>query len=138
MHARGVDYIILSVIPVSFVLQTKQALAARRGAPAGFTVSDGEEHGGGGDVDASRPPDDPLLERFVRLADMLDRPDGVDEAVRAVLTIPSFLNRSAVLDERCPFDRLVDDDEQLVTSIVRRLRCLHGFRSGYPGLVGPD
>lgn len=77
------------------------------------------------------PPLDPLLSRFSRMVDALDRPDGgVDEAFRAAVEFGG----GSVGAVRCPFDKLVDD-EALIESVLTRLKCLHSPGSCSQGTI---
>lgn len=81
-------------------------------------------------LNAVSPPD-PLLSRFSRMVDVLDRPDGgVDEAFRAAVESGG----GSVGTVRCPFDKLVDD-EALIESVLTRLKCLHSPGSCSQGTV---
>lgn len=72
---------------------------------------------------------DPLLMRFKRISDMLDRPDGVDEALKSAIASTATMAPSIALDHvKCPFDTLVDD-KALTESVLTRLKNFHESKS---------
>lgn len=68
----------------------------------------------------SRSSIGPLVLRFAKVINMLDRSDGVDEAIKTI-GIPTALKNSAVLEVKCPFDKIVDE-EALVKTILKKLK----------------
>lgn len=67
---------------------------------------------------------DPIVMRLRRISDMLDRPDGVDEALKWATASAATLVPSITLDRvKCPFDTLVDDNA-LAETVLHRLKTL--------------
>jgi hypothetical protein len=68
----------------------------------------------------TKPLYSPLVLRFAHVINVLDRSDGVDEAMQT-LGISTILKNSAVFDVKCPFDKMVGE-EALVKSILKKLQ----------------
>lgn len=70
---------------------------------------------------------DPILMRFRQIIDVLDRPNGVDEAYKSATAWTS--NLSITLDHvEFPLNTIVDDNA-LVESVLQRLKTLHESKS---------
>jgi len=66
----------------------------------------------------------PYASRLQRIVDLLNRPDGVDEAIETIMNIRAPIE----LDAKCPFDTVVDD-RALMESISTGLERLHRLKS---------
>lgn len=68
----------------------------------------------------TKPSFSPLVLRFAQVINVLDRSNGVDEAMKT-LGISTILKNSVVFDVKCPFDKIVGE-EALVKSILKKLK----------------
>lgn len=73
-------------------------------------------------TDVSKSTLDPLVMRFERIADVLDRPNGVDEAVKTI-ALMSLINPTTVCSAKCPFEKLEDENDFFQT-IIHRVKCI--------------
>lgn len=73
-------------------------------------------------TDVSQSSLDPLVMRFEQIADVLDRPNGVDEAVKTI-ALMSIINPTTVCNVKCPFAKL-EDENDFLQSIIQKLKCI--------------